>query len=194
MIVRENDTVVLVEGKQFKYYLNKRTGLFSKLIFDGKDQLMQPMEANIWGEPTCNDIYAKLEWYRARYDKTSVCAYNTLLEKKENTVVIHSSMSLASDAVQRILDIQTVWTIDAEGIIFLDMHVKRCPEFPTLPKFGIRMHLAKDQNLVNCSGIGSNGCGPELAEQYGLDRKEFEFTMKLVPYTKGEQVWKKRNI
>lgn len=47
MLVRENDTVVLVEGERFKYYLNKRTGLFSKLIYNGEDQLTQPMEINI---------------------------------------------------------------------------------------------------------------------------------------------------
>ena len=36
------------------------------------------------------------------------------------------------------------------------------------------------------NGIGSNSCGPEPAEQYRLDQKEFDFTIKLVPYTKGE--------
>lgn len=293
MTVKENDTIVLVEGKQFKYYLDKRTGLFRKLVYDGKDQIMQPMEVNIWRAPTDNDMYAKLEWYRAKYDKTSVRAYTTAVERKDNTVIIRCSMSMAADTVQRIVDMATTWTIDGNGAVALDMKVKRHPEFPMLPRFGIRMCLdialeevqyygmgpvesyidkhrasshgvysgnvrelhedyikpqengshydcsyvsveapnsgiialsengfsfnasvytqeeltAKKHNFelqesgytVLCldyaqNGIGSNSCGPELSEKYRLDQKEFEFKMKLIPYTKGEKRWKKRNI
>lgn len=32
------------------------------------------------------------------------------------------------------------------------------------------------------NGIGSNSCGPELAEQYRLDSKEFVFGIRLIPY------------
>ena len=34
------------------------------------------------------------------------------------------------------------------------------------------------------SGIGSNSCGPELQPEYRFDRREFVFTVKLVPYRK----------
>ncbi len=283
MIVKENDTVVLVEGKQFKYYLDKRTGLFTKLLYNGKEQILRPMEVNAFRAPTDNDMYVKSEWYRAGYDRTSVRSYNTAVERKENTIVIHSKMSMAADAVQRILDMDTIWTIDGQGAISLEMKVKRSPEFPMLPRFGIRMFLPKEMEDVqyygmgpmesyvdkhrasshgiysanvrklhedyikpqengshydcsyvavesqNCgilaasedafsfnasvytqeelaskmhnfelqesdytvlcldyaqNGIGSNSCGPDVLEKYRLNQKEFEFTLKLVPYTK----------
>lgn len=181
MLVRENDTVVLVEGERFKYYLNKRTGLFSKLIYNGEDQLTQPMEINIWIVSTEADMSTKLEGLCGGYDKNVVRAYHTLFEKEENKVVIKSSVSLVSDATRRILDMQTIWVINAEGMISFDMKAKRSPEYSVFRTFGINMHFAKNQNLVNCYKVVKE-------EQYRLDQKELKFTMKLIPYTKIKQV------
>ena len=181
MLVRENDTVVLVEGERFKYYLNKRTGLFSKLIYNGEDQLTQPMEINIWIVSTEADMSTKLEGLCGGYDKNVVRAYHTLFEKEENKVVIQSSISLASDATQRNLDMQTVCVINAEGMISFDMRAKRSRECPVLQSFGIDMHLAKEQSLASCYKVVKE-------EQYRLDQKELKFTMKLIPYTKIKQV------
>ena len=181
MLVRENDTVVLVEGERFKYYLNKRTGLFSKLIYNGEDQLTQPMEINIWIVSTEADMSTKLEGLCGGYDKNVVRAYHTLFEKEENKVVIKSSVSLVSDATRRILDMQTIWVINAEGMISFDMKAKRSPEYSVFRTFGIHMHFAKNQNLMNCYKVVKE-------EQYRLDQKELKFTMKLIPYTKIKQV------
>lgn len=181
MLIRENDTVVVVEGDWFKYYLNKRTGLFSKLILNGEDQLMQPMEVNIWMVSTDTDMSQKLEGDCGRCDKNVVRAYHTLFEKEENEVMIQSSVSLVSDATQRIMDMQNVWVITAEGMISLGMKAKPSQEYPVLRSFGIHMDLAKEQKLLNCYKVVKE-------EQYRLDRKELKFTMKLIPYTKIKQV------
>lgn len=154
MTVEENDTAVLVKGTNFTYSLDKRTGLFTELIYVGKNQIMKPMEVNIWRAPTDNDMYVKAEWYRARYDKTSVRAYNTTVDRKNNTVILRCNMSMAADAVQRILDMDTIWTIDGTGAISLNMKVNRHPEFPILPRFGVRMHLNKEMEHIQYYGMG----------------------------------------
>lgn len=154
LIAEETDTTVSVSGEQFRYCLDKRTGLFTGFAYGGKEQLMQPMEVNIWRAPTDNDMYEKLEWCRARYDKTSVRAYATVVERKGNTVQIYCSMSMAADTVQRILDMDTTWTIDGNGAVSLAMAVKRHPEFPMLPRFGIRMHLDPALEEVQYYGMG----------------------------------------
>lgn len=281
--IDENDAFVVLEGKQFQYRLNKRTGLFVRLEFEGMDQIEKPMEINIWRAPTDNDMYIKEEWYRAKYDKTSVRAYDCHVERTGNTVAIHCHMSMAADSVQKILSMDTIWTVDGKGAIQLNMKVNRLPEFPMLPRFGLRLFLNNALDNVNyygmgptesycdkhrasshgiytakvsdlhedyikpqengshydCSyvnvegggykltalsertfsfnasvytqeeltekkhnfelqpsnntvlcldyaqnGIGSNSCGPELAEQYRLDSKEFVFGIRLIPYKK----------
>ena len=196
MIVKENDTVVLIEGNIFKYYFNKRTGLFDKILYDGIDQIVKPMEVNIWRELTDADVNIRKEWYRVKYDKTSVRACNTIVEKKGNAVVIKSMMSLASEAVQKILEMKTVWVIDVKGVISLEMSVKRYPENPILPNFGLRLHLDNKSkmeqhgNCFNCSNVSlkseRKGLMEEGSAQHKLEQKEFDFKLKLIPYKKGE--------
>lgn len=152
--VSETDTEVRVEGEQFSYSLDKRTGLFARMACDGREQIVKPMEVNLWRAPTDNDMYVKQEWYRAGYDRTSVRAYRTFVEQEKHTVRIHCMMSLSADTVQRILDMDTIWTIDGAGAVSLSMKVKRHPEFPVLPRFGIRLYLDPVFEHVNYYGMG----------------------------------------
>ena len=265
MIVKENDTIVLIEGNHFTYYLDKHTGLFSKLVYNDVDQIAKPVEINIWREPTYSDMYIKQEWYREQYDKSSARAYNTAVEKKDHTVVVQSGMALVADTVHRILDMETVWTVDAAGVIVLNIKVKRCQQLPVLPRFGIRLFLNQEMDKVTSYGIEPVECfgnqpqknkrysdsnssyvaiesetcgimatsenifsfdvladtqkelanpknkfelnkseggvlcldyvqegavpnsfGPGTLPQYRLEEKQFDFNIKLAPYTKGE--------
>ena len=152
--VEENDTTIILRGKSFQYQLDKRTGLFTKLEVNGKDRITRPMEVNIWRAPTDNDMYIKVEWYRAGYDRTSVRAYEATVEVQERSVKIHCSMSLAANAVQRILNMDTCWTVWESGEIDLSMKVQRCPEFPMLPRFGLRLFLNEEMDQVRFYGMG----------------------------------------
>ena len=152
--IEENDKYIEVSGDRFRYVLDKRTGLFSEMEVDGVQQITRPMEVNIWRAPTDNDMYIKEEWLRARFDRTSVRAYDTLVEIKEECICIHCQMSLSAKTVQRILDMDTTWTIDGDGVVGLTMDVKRYPEFPMLPRFGIRLFLNNGMNQVTYYGMG----------------------------------------
>ena len=157
MSVKETDKEVTVAGKEFTYVLDKRTGLFTKLLFGGKDQIDKPMEINIWRAPTDNDMYIKAEWLRAKFDQTKVRAYTVDVQKdagKVSKVMIKCTMSMAANAVQKMLDMDTTWTVDANGAIELSMNVKRCPEFPMLPRFGLRLFLDKEMEQVEYYGMG----------------------------------------
>ena len=152
--VEETNKEIVLKGQAFRYCLDKRTGLFTELEYNGAEQMTQPMEVNIWRAPTDNDMYIKHEWMRAGYDRAKARAYETVVEQKEDCVVIHARMSLAADAVQKMLNMDTTWTVDGNGAISLEMKVERCPEFPMLPRFGIRMHLRKELENVQYYGMG----------------------------------------
>lgn len=166
----ENDTVVILTGDQFRYCLDKRTGLFAEMDFAGRPQIQKPMEINIWRAPTDNDMYMKSEWYRAKYDKTSVRAYDTTVKREGSHVSIHCHMSLSADTVQRILDMNTVWTVYENGEINLSMKVERCPEFPMLPRFGLRLFLDKEMDTVTYCGMGpmESYCDKHRAASHGI--------------------------
>ena len=170
ILTEETDEFVFIFGEQFQYVFDKKTGLFTKLEYAGINQIEKPMEVNIWRAPTDNDMYIKLEWYRAKYDKAYSRAYDTVVEISENSVNIHCYMALVADTVQRILDMDTTWIIDENGAIGLNMKVKRHPEFPMLPRFGLRLFLNKNMNYVQYYGMGpmESYCDKHRASSHGI--------------------------
>lgn len=166
----ETDSSILIWGSQFRYRLDKRRGLFAEMEFAGMNLIKSPMEINIWRAPTDNDMYIKAEWLRARYDKTIVRAYDTSVKRRKGSVSIHCHMSLAADTVQRILDMDTLWTVYENGEIGLSMKVKRHPEFPMLPRFGLRLFLDQRMDRVTFFGMGpmESYCDKHRASSHGI--------------------------
>ena len=63
-------------------------------------------------------------------------------------------MSVAAVTIQRILDIDTIWTVRNTGEISVTMDVKKDKEFPELPRFGLRFYLDGCMENVSYYGIG----------------------------------------
>ena len=172
LTVRETDAEIVCGGRGFSCSLDKRTGLISRLSFGGREYLDRAMELNIWRAPTDNDMYIKKEWKRAGYDRAAARAYGTNISRTETGVLITCAMSVSAAAVQRILDIEARWQIDAAGGIFLEMSVKRDMEFPELPRFGVRLFLKKELSEVSYYGLGpyESYCDKHRASLHGLYR------------------------
>ncbi|MFG6346233.1 MAG: DUF4981 domain-containing protein [Lachnospiraceae bacterium] len=154
MMVQETDDTILCEGEDFSYLYDKRSGLFSKMNYGGNAYLSRQMELNIWRAPTDNDMYIKKEWKRAHYDQAYTRAYETTLRPTQSGIKIESVMAVVADSVQRIMDINASWQIDTDGRIITEFRVRRNREFPSLPRFGIRLFLKPDFNQVNYYGMG----------------------------------------
>ena len=170
MNVKETDRQVVVSGENFRYVLDKRTGLFESLIYNEKEQIERPMELNIWRAPTDNDRFLKAEWTRARYKRTYTRSYETIVTQEASEILIRSTMSMAADSLQKVLDIDTTWRIDGSGTIALHMDVTKNSEFPMLPRFGIRMFLNKEMEQVSYYGLGpmESYCDKRRAASYGI--------------------------
>ncbi len=152
--IQETDAEIICTGNRFEYTYNKRTGLFSRLSYAGKEWLNRPMELNIWRAPTDNDMYIKKEWKRARYDHAYARAYDMVIQQSESSVTIISTASILADSVQRMVDVCLTWKIDACGNISSKILAKRDMEFPVLPRFGIRLFLREDFNKISYFGMG----------------------------------------
>ena len=152
MEVREDDTSVIINGQSFTYTYSKKNGMFESLVFEGREYINRPMELNIWRAPTDNDMYARLEWKKAKYDEAYVRAYETDIIKLYDGVQISVKTSMSAASIQKILDAEVVWKIDCMGAITSSIHVIKDEEFPDLPRFGIRLFL--DKKLENASYFG----------------------------------------
>lgn len=152
--VKEDDRFVIVSGEQFCYTYQKHQGTFAKMVFKNQNLLEQPMEYQIWRAPTDNDINIKNEWRKARYDHRISRSYETKVEKREDAVVLTSVTTLTAKAMQHFMDIESCWTITADGVVDVKLDVKRNPKLPVLPRFGLRLFLPKSMQQVNYCGLG----------------------------------------
>ena len=161
--VKEEDAQIVVSGTNFRYVFDKRTGIFSEMVYENRQLLERPMEYNIWRAPTDNDRVVKHEWIRAQYDRTSTRAYESIVNVDEVCVKIEATLSMSAIYIQRILNIKAAFTIYADGTVDAALDVKKDMEFPFLPRFGLRLFLPKTMNQVTYYGLGP-------AESY-IDKK-----------------------
>ena len=172
--LEKTNTEIRLSSTEIGYVLDKRTGLFTQLKYWGEDRIIRPMEVNIWRAPTDNDRYVKAEWYRAGYDRALVRAYEFRTEQKKGKVQIRCGLSLAANGVQRILNMDVLWTVYGNGRIRMSMDVSREPEFPVLPRFGLRLFLPPDYEKLTYYGRGpiENYCDKNRASWHGVFSSE----------------------
>ena len=154
MEVAEDDTSVIIKGKTFTYTYSKKNGMFESLVFAGREYINRPMELNIWRAPTDNDMHAKIEWKKAKYNEAYVRAYETEIIQSEKCVEISVKTSMSAASIQKILDADIVWKIDCMGGITSSIKVVKDEEFPDLPRFGIRLFLDKKLENIAYFGMG----------------------------------------
>ncbi|MDF2568234.1 MAG: glycoside hydrolase family 2 barrel [Oscillospiraceae bacterium] len=154
--VDQDDRWIYVKGENFKYTYNKLTGVFDTLSFHNKDILQKPMEYNIWRAPTDNDGGISNQWRGCGYDRTIARAYETTVNQEENAVAIQTKLSVSAVYIQRIMDIEVVWTIEKDGQIHAEISVTKNETTPFLPRFGIRLFLPKEMCDVEYFGLGPN--------------------------------------
>ena len=152
--VCETDAGIRLEGEKFRYLYEKRTGLLSRMSYDGREYFGKPMELNLWRAPVDNDMYISREWRRARYDRACVRAYDTKVRQTASMVEIKSRMAVSAASVQRMMDVVAVWVIDNCGGVCVTLSVQRNPEFPPLPRFGLRLFLDRELDWVSYYGLG----------------------------------------
>ena len=168
--VCEDDRYIRVSGKSFIYTYSKLTGTFQDMNFENQSILERPMEINIWRAPTDNDSDIKGKWKEAHYHRASSRGYETRWEEKDGSLVISTEMSMVAAPIQRILMIDAVWTIGADGVLNGRLDVKRDVEFPELPRFGVRLFLPKQMGQITYFGLGpvENYIDKNNASYHGL--------------------------
>ena len=152
--VEENDHQLIIRGESFTYTYSKLYGVFEKMTYAGRDLLERPMELNIWRAPTDNDINIRKEWEKAMYNHACSRAYTTQYRSMDDGISISSRMSMTAATVQKLMDINTSWTVTSDGRISVHMDVTRNMEFPELPRFGLRLFLPESMQNAVYYGIG----------------------------------------
>jgi len=114
------------------------------------------MEVNLWRAPTDNDAIIKNEWRKAEYDRAGTRALSSQLQTDQDRglTTIKAELSLVAPFIQPMGSILATWTLSDQGGLDLKMELHRDPEFPYLPRFGLRLFLPKSLQRVTYCGYG----------------------------------------
>ena len=152
--VEESECFIRVGNAQFTYVFDRLRGLVKEMEYSGKKLLDRPVRLNLWRAPTDNDRHIRRLWEEAGYDRTDTCVYESTWERTEEGVQIRERLAVTAVSVQKIADVETVWTIYPDGKTEVSLNVEKGPEFPELPRFGMRMFLPRTMERVSYYGIG----------------------------------------
>ena len=160
----EKGNEFVISGKDFRYVFNRKTGLFDALTSRNLPYLARPMEWNLWRAPTDNDRYLADTWRAAGFDRITVRVYESQGACSDDTAVIRCRLALSAVYLQRIMDIEACWRIDAAGHVEGEFHCVRNgdftfapegkPELVPLPRFGLRLFLPETFGQVDYLGWG----------------------------------------
>ncbi|MCQ2492918.1 MAG: beta-galactosidase small subunit, partial [Lachnospiraceae bacterium] len=175
MQVCEKRRHLVISGENFVYKFSRLSGAFDSMVVDGQELMTGPMGFSIWRAPTDNDAVIKNKWFKAMYhvaksrtyavsykmdgadselDGVNIDAISENSNAISEIVKITAKMGMVAESVQRIMDLDVVWTIRKDGLVRLNVHAVKNPEFPALPRFGIRMMLSPKFDCVTYCGMG----------------------------------------
>ncbi len=150
----ESDKSVEIKGKDFLYVYNKRTGTFDEAVYAQRTIFTRPSEFVIYRAHTDNERNTVISSKRAYYDKAYSRAYSSQCKIKSGIVEIHAIISICAVSAQRIIKLDTVYTIDGAGKIYVDIKAEKEPVLPILPRFGIRFFLDDKEDKLTYFGRG----------------------------------------
>ncbi len=142
---------ITLSGEDFAYTLSKRTGLFTSLLYRGREYLADAMEYSVFRAPTDNDRFLLETWRQVGFDRAYPKVYDWKWEE-DGKVTFH--MALTSNANRPILRMDVCWMADSDGRLRCDLQAQREKLLPELPRFGIVLPLTPDNRQVSYYGYG----------------------------------------
>ncbi|GGI65349.1 glycoside hydrolase family 42 [Enterococcus alcedinis] len=191
--VRQEQSYYKVEGTDFSYTFNARTGSFEQLNVDDEALLVAPSFIHIWRAPIDNDRHITSQWRQAGYEagQWNVIAMDIIEEA--TSVTFRGSYRLGMPSIQHILVMDLTVTIDNFGEIQYDFDVKKGNNLPDMPRFGVVFPLKKAFNKAKYLGYGpyDSYIDKHYASHFGQHEQEISamFENYLKPQENGNH-WK----
>lgn len=151
----ENIQSIDIVGKNFTYSIDKRTGLFSKMQFNGIKLVERPMEFNAFRAPTDNDCAVKNDWYKFHLNELITKIYSTNVTKGEDCIEVTIHLALGWFAYHNTFDLINKIYVYNSGQVKISSNVKVADKRPYLPRFGLRMFMDNSFSNVEYYGYGS---------------------------------------
>ncbi len=152
--VKETERELVIQTADFRYVFNKMSGQFDHLVYQNEDRLAAPAAFSVWRAPTDNDASIKQEWLKAGLDMAKPRVYDVSFEEKDGLGVLKCTSALLPVYRQRVVTLETVYTIGADGSIDMNLSGEVNWEMPELPRFGLTLKMPKAMQYADYLGYG----------------------------------------
>ncbi len=152
-IIVENATNITVENDRLSCEIDKNKGVISKLEYERKAIIQQPLDFTVWRAPLDNDRLIREVWQNFGYHEANLRAYNRSVHTFPDKVVVQIQGAMVATARARILSFTVKYHIYANHIE-LEVSVERPIQAPFLPRFGLVFSLDKKVDNVEYYGFG----------------------------------------
>ena len=152
--VSEETRYIVIQNDQFRYLYNKQHVSFDKLVFGGFALLEKPMTFNIWRAPTDNDRNIRRQWSDFGYDRIIPRGYETSVSMENGVCTLTTRFGISAIFMRNLVEGTVQWHIAPSGAITVDVQADARENMPFLPRFGLRMFLAKCMTNVEYFGYG----------------------------------------
>lgn len=186
--VNENSRYISVYSSNFKYVIDKRSGIFSSMVYKNEELIVKPCEWNIWRAPTDNDRNIRKKWEQLGYDRAKAKVYSTQVSTLDNGAVkVTAELSIAPIFIRKIMKVTASWEIDVNGTIKAYIEGERDTSLIHLPRFGIRLFMPKKFEDCEYFGYGpfESYCDKHRASRLNIYKEKVSNMYE--PYIKPQE-------
>lgn len=155
--VKLSDTgqMLVIEGSDFRYVLDKNTGMFDSLEYNGVKMICAQPKLNIWRAPCDNDRVIRQQWEKEGFDRIIPHVYSVETEEQDDRYIsITTTYSLSGYSNKPVIRGKLTWTVYGSGDILFDTHADVRDNLTYLPRFGLRFVMPEGNELVEYFGYG----------------------------------------
>ena len=131
-------------------------GVPVRICRQGKELLEEPVRFTVWRAPTDNDRVIRNEWEEVGYHCPQMKVHSCEVKEQEGAVLVQCDFVLAAPGRQAIVHAKADWTFAADASICLKVCAQHDTFLPFLPRFGVVLTLAGDNDRVIYEGYGPN--------------------------------------
>ena len=151
---------IAVQGEGFELVMDRGTGTLESLRYGGREVLADRREGvsgprlQVFRAAINNDKYAQASWLSHGLNQLEHVAKSCAVTAKGPRWVRIRTLVEARGEGACLFELETNWTIFADGIVHLDNEVRPQAAPSVLPRVGLRMRLSEDLQRLTWFGRG----------------------------------------
>jgi len=185
--ITSNQQSLFFTSKQLKLVINKSSGQISSYQYQGKELLKdgQGPQLNFWRSPTDNDVGSKMmvkniNWKKATLEQKLIKLSH---ERYGNGYQVTATYQLPGINTKA----TTVYSISGNGQITVDNTLSASKEKSDIPRFGMRMQLAKQYSNLSYFGRGPWENYQDRKASAFVDLYQSTVSQQYVPYIRPQE-------